>query len=185
MSDLIEHDIFGMVPRAKGINSKKKGDKNESNLTKWLTKWVGSKFYRVPRSGGLDWGFDVRGITGDVTTGDDSFILSVETKHYKNVSFGKGGKLRKNSIILNFWEQAVEDAERAARVPILFVRKNGMAKNTWVVYIADKNLKDIFEGVGCTPLSVGHGLYGYSSDDIINLCAYKILSNFVPYGNQD
>lgn len=129
---LIEHDLFGTNPRKKGINSKKKGNANELECAKFLKEWTGLEFNRVPQSGGLRWK-NSEGVTGDLVCEDRSFPFSVETKHYKDIKFDE--KLKGTSFVFKVWDKALRDAERATKHPLVILRKNGMAKGEYMVYI--------------------------------------------------
>jgi len=132
---LLEHDLFGTNPRKKGINSKKKGNANELECAKFLKEWTGLEFNRVPQSGGLRWK-NSEGVTGDLVCEDRSFPFSVETKHYKDIKFDE--KLKSTSFVFKVWDQALRDAERATKHPLVILRKNGMAKGDYMVYIHSK-----------------------------------------------
>lgn len=137
----IEHDIFGGKPKAKGINSKRKGNTNELALTKFLNLWTGLEFQRVPSSGGLGWTSSVQTV-GDVvcTTPDVVFPFTIETKHLKNIGLSsmKGIMLRSNSIIYTHWTQCIREGKAANKIPLFFVRDNGMKKNTWWVFMGER-----------------------------------------------
>lgn len=122
-----------------GVNSKSKGSKAERELTKWFKQWTGFEFSRVPASGGLRWKGLANATTGDIVCTDDRhgrrFILSVECKSYKDINFEHLILGNKSSKIMVFWNQALDDAKRGNKIPILFMRYNGMAKNTYFVII--------------------------------------------------
>ena len=126
------------------INGKKKGSKNERNLCKWWQSWSGIEFTRVPASGGLRWS-KTDNITGDLICADERhsrrFPFSIEAKSYKDFRFEHIILGNKNIKILEFWEQAKADAIRGNKVPILFMRYNGMAASTWFVIITENVYK--------------------------------------------
>jgi len=128
----IEHDLFGGSPKEEGINSQKKGSKNELAAANWCGLWFGGTFHRVPRSGGLHWK-NVNGITGDIISDDAKFPFCVETKFYKRVFVPL--YLRNNSIIYKFWEQVYHDADSIGAYPLLIVRENGMPKAEWYIFM--------------------------------------------------
>jgi hypothetical protein len=193
---LLEHDLFGTNPRKKGINSKKKGNANELECAKFLKEWTGLEFNRVPQSGGLRWK-NSEGVTGDLVCEDRSFPFSVETKHYKDIKFDE--KLKSTSFVFKVWDQALRDAERATKHPLVILRKNGMAKGDYMVYIHSelvakyvkefivletqeivlKGLKDItLEKL--TPISKGirskdDAIFGYSSKQFMEAFNYEKL----------
>lgn len=124
-------------------NGKKKGAKNERELCKWFKEWSGGlEFSRVPASGGLRWK-NTENITGDIICSDDRysrrFAFSVETKFHKEINFEHLILGNKKLKVIEFWEQALQDGIRGNKTPILFMRYNGMKKNTWLVIL---NLKD-------------------------------------------
>jgi hypothetical protein len=134
----IDTELFGVVHRAKKINSKVKGNRNELEVTKLLSDWTGHEFTRVPMSGGLRWK-NRMDICGDVINVDPgfSFPFSVEAKSYKNLGLpvGLGRTLRSNSIIYRFFDQCSSDAKASNKIPLLIVRENQMPKNQHYIFI--------------------------------------------------
>lgn len=120
-------------------NSKKKGNKAERELCKWFEQWTGYDFARIPASGGLRWKGLANATTGDIICTHDihgrRFLLSVESKSYKDINFEHLILGNKKNAVLQFWHQAKEDADRGGKVPLLFMRYNGMAKNTYFVVV--------------------------------------------------
>lgn len=168
----VEHDLLGKKRVSKGINSKDKGNRGEWAAAKWLTQWTGHKFARTPGSGGLRW-VDNDLVCGDLVCEEKNyyFPFTIEVKNYK--SFGLTSYLRKNSIIYKWWEQAKEDAERAEKIPLLLIRKNGMPKGEFylVMYLRMGNYVD------------GVDLPGAWGDDIMIFKGTDILefSNFTNF----
>lgn len=117
-------------------NSKKKGNKAERELCKWFQKWTGFPFTRVPASGGLRWK-NTNATAGDIICDDERhsrrFQFSVESKSYKDINFEHLLLGNKKIKILEFWQQACDDAKRSGKLPILFMRYNGMTKDTYFV----------------------------------------------------
>ncbi len=171
----ITHDLFGAVVKPDSINSKEKGDSNEREFAKYLKEWTGVPFCRVPRSGGLRWK-NTANVCGDVVCEDMDFKFrfAVETKSYKTITFSK--VIGKNNILLKFWRQAREDAERAEKEPMLSVRANGMPKSTWVIYFNFELPEMCFTSEG---LVDDEKIYGYSSEDILNTLTYKELIEYL------
>lgn len=113
------------------INSRKKGSRNERGIVKLMLDWTGYEFARTPQSGGLHW--KKKHTCGDVVCIDDvhgfKFPFSIEAKFHENLdllhliddTIGK----KSNKVIL-FWEQAEKDAKIYNRIPLLFMRRNGM-----------------------------------------------------------
>jgi Holliday junction resolvase len=120
------------------INSKQKGSKNERELCKLMQQWTGYDFARVPSSGGLRWK-DTDNTVGDLICTDKlhgrRFRFAIETKFYKDINFEHLILGNKTTKINQFWEQATEDGKRAKKEPILFMRYNGMPKQTWFVMV--------------------------------------------------
>ena len=118
------------------INSKSKGSKNERNLSKWWEGWSGLEFQRVPASGGLRWG-NTQNITGDIICSDERhsrrFPFSIEAKSVKDIRFEHYSLGLKTNKVDEFWGQAKADGERAGKIPILFMRYNGMPASNWLV----------------------------------------------------
>jgi hypothetical protein len=119
----VEEDLFGSGYQ-QPINQKVKGNKNELVVAKILTRWTGTEFVRVPRSGGLRWQ-NVMNICGDVLSTDPSFDFPfvIETKDLTNLHITS--KLRKNSFVYTAWEQVTRDSVRSSRFPVLLLRKTG------------------------------------------------------------
>lgn len=176
----IQVDLFGAPIRQETINSKKKGDSNEYAFSKWLKKWTGEKFTKVPSSGGMRWQNTVN-TCGDVVceNADFEFIFSVETKHYKEICFNR--TLKSNSKVAKFYRQAKDDAERASKLPLLALRKNGMPKNTWVLYFSFKlPNRPIYSS--CM-IEDGQEIFGYLSEYIIEKVSYKEVLSIVENGS--
>jgi Holliday junction resolvase len=118
------------------INSKNKGSTNERQVSKLFQDWTGYEFSRTPSSGGLNWG---RGdVSGDIICSDAKhsrfFQFSVECKFHKELDFRNlinGNKCE----IIKFWEQAVDDASRHKKLPLLLMRYNGLKKDFHYVAI--------------------------------------------------
>jgi len=119
----VEEDLFGSGYQ-QPINQKRKGNENELRACKLLTHWTGIEFSRIPMSGGLRWQ-NVMNICGDVIATDPSFYFPfiVETKDLTKLYITP--ELRKNSFIYTIWRQVIRDSARAARHPMLLLRKTG------------------------------------------------------------
>lgn len=131
----VAEDLFGGKSSQK-INSKRKGDRNELNVSHIITEWTGHEFERVPRSGGLHW--KNRGdVCGDVINTDREFHFpySIETKFYKNLGLKQSAPyIRVNSVIYRFMRQCTQDAISAGKKPFLMVRENGMDKDLYYIF---------------------------------------------------
>lgn len=123
------------------INSKKKGAKNEREICKVLQEWSGYEFSRVPQSGGLRWK-KTDNITGDIICSDPKgayrFNLSIEAKFHNDFRFEHILLPNAKVKILSFWEQALEDAARADREPMVWMRYNNMPKGLWFIILRTK-----------------------------------------------
>ena len=113
------------------INSRNKGSKNERDVAKLFQKWTGYEFARTPQSGGLHW--KKAHTTGDIVCIDElhgfRFAFSIECKFHSEIELlhlidGSIGK--KTNKVLEFWKQCQRDATVAKKLPVLFMRKNGM-----------------------------------------------------------
>ncbi len=112
------------------INSRKKGSKNERNLTKLFKTWCKKEFARTPSSGGLNW--KNSNAVGDIvcTTEGHFFPFAIEAKNHREINFQHLLYLD-TSDIMKFWEQCKGDADKGAqkKIPILFMRYNGMPRD--------------------------------------------------------
>ena len=165
----IEHDIFGFKPRREGINSKQKGNRNELEVCKWLEKWTGEPFTRVPSSGGMRWK-NAPNVCGDVVCEDIdfNFAFSVETKHLKKIPLE--GDLLERSKVFTIMQQAISDAERANKKPMLILRSNGMPKGKYIVFFQLEDVKllgmpELVSAGGSIELDIF--LHGYASDSLL------------------
>lgn len=172
----IAEDLLGLKERPKTINSKKKGNRSESVLADLLTKWTGVKFARVPSSGGLRW-VNAKNLIGDVTPSDLDFDFPfvVETKFYKHIEFKE--YMRENSKVFTFWQQVLDDSKRANKLPILFVRINGMPAKTFKVFVT----YDIANQLTLLGIELKHFAYngeyrlvGFDSTDLVAIPYEKV-----------
>lgn len=129
-------------------NGKRKGNKAERELCKWWKEWTSFEFTRVPASGGLRWKNFAKATSGDLICADERhgrrFLFSIESKAYKDINFEHLILGNKKSKIRDFWDQCKDDAKRANRFPILFMRYNGMSKNTYFVVMESKVFNLLF-----------------------------------------
>lgn len=116
------------------INSRNKGNRAERDLAKQIGEWTGKQFARVPSSGGLQWG--AAHAKGDITccTEGHYFPFCIEVKFHSEINLnefmvGRKGKPK----VLEFWEQCTRDAREAKKIPLLFMRYNGLPKGEWMV----------------------------------------------------
>lgn len=177
----IETDLFGYKVGQDLINSKKKGDNNERQATKWLYLWTGERFIRTPSSGGrrLE---NASNFCGDVVCENENFnfLFAVETKHLKKITFDP--ILRNNSAIFTIWEQARRDADRAGKLPMLMLRENGMSIGSYILFFSQQ----FYEGIKHQGLNVvskginkdGERIYGFTSEEVLEKINYKKLGSF-------
>lgn len=116
------------------INSRKKGAKGEKEASKLLEDWVGKKFARVPSSGGLQWQASMA--KGDIVCTEEGFFFPfcMEIKNYAELQF-QHLLMNSKSKIVEFWEQCKRDALIAKKVPMLWMRYNGLPKGLFFVVV--------------------------------------------------
>ena len=118
------------------VNSRAKGSKAERLLAKQLGDWTGLSFARTPSSGGLHWGKSFA--TGDIvcTTEGKYFPFSVEVKNYNELNVTElicSRRTKQDPKIVTFYKQCVRDAQEGKKIPLLFMKYNGLPKETWLV----------------------------------------------------
>lgn len=130
------------------MNSKRKGNKFERVVAKWLTEWTGYKFERN-RAGSGAWHSNKDSIS-DITCTDSKHAhrcrISVECKTYKDIKFEHVILGNKSCDILKFWQQATNDATRGNRVPFLCMRYNSMPKGDFF-FVFDHKYSEAFSEV--------------------------------------
>lgn len=165
------------------INSRSKGNKNERDVCKWFEEWTSYEFSRTPSSGGLHWG---RGDTvGDIVCTDKKhskyFRFAIECKFYKEIKFEHLINGNSNIDIIKFWEQAERDGKSGDKVPMVFMRYNGMKKNHNFVILSSDYFKVIENHIpneyGRLEVIKGnHKLVIFHSEDLLN-SEYKPIHN--------
>jgi len=107
------------------INSRSKGRRGEAKACDFFHEWSGMKFVRVPASGGLRWK-NTTNTTGDIIADEPNYVFpfSVEVKNMAEINF-QHLIYDVKSDIKKFWSQALSDAKRGKKVPILLMRQNG------------------------------------------------------------
>lgn len=175
----IEETLFGIRHKTQAINSKVKGNRNELNVTKLLSDWVGKEFTRVPMSGGLRWK-NREMVCGDVvcTDPDFKFIFSIETKFYKNLGLKYSDPyLRTNSMIYKFMAQCQRDAAAAGKYPFLMVRENGMPKDLYYVFLPATFIQytTLIEQIGARWITKDQSIIGFYSHTFFARITYKNL----------
>lgn len=122
-------------------NSRKKGSRNERSVAHILQNWSGYEFARTPQSGGLHW--KKSHTSGDIVCIDEKhgprFPFSIECKFHEELDIfpliqGLIGK--KSNKIMNFWLQSKKDAEEVGKIPLVFMRRNGMKKDLHFVMMS-------------------------------------------------
>ena len=179
MIEPIDTQLFGTVHRAKKINSKVKGNRNELTLTKILTDWTGHEFVRVPMSGGLRWK-DRSDICGDVISNDHDFDFpfSVETKHVKSLGLNllvNTTALRTNSVIFTYFAQCERDAKATNKIPMLIVRENGMKKGSYYVCLLLQFGEVLKMSNYIKPVFTGGLLCGFDSEEFFKRVSVNTL----------
>lgn len=118
-------------------NSKQKGNRYELKIAKEISKWWGADFHRVPASGGLGWGQDMR-VAGDIVAPPNvpfPFVLELKNRETGNWTL--------ESIMLNihdikhWWQQVVNDSRRVERVPCLIFTRNRAKDFIMIPYYED------------------------------------------------
>jgi hypothetical protein len=97
--------------------SKIKGSSYEAKIRDLLTKELSIEFKRMPLSGSLDY------LKGDLWTPHDTaaWPYCIECKHYAEVNWNSL-LTAKTSDLLNFWRQAVREAEVMKKKPLVIYR---------------------------------------------------------------
>jgi hypothetical protein len=97
--------------------SKIKGSSYEAKIRDLLTKELNMKFERMPLSGSLEY------LKGDLWTPHDTaaWPYCIEAKHYAEVNWNSL-LTAKTSDLLNFWRQAVREAEVMKKKPLVIYR---------------------------------------------------------------
>ena len=162
------------------VQSKRKGNKWERVVAKWLTTWSGYKFERN-RAGSGSW-WSNKDSVSDITCTDERHAhrckISVECKSYKDIRFEHVLLGNKNCDIIDFWEQASRDAKRAHKVPILCMRYNSMPKNEFF-FVISSDMANPFESaivethMTLTIKKTGQTLMVFMASDVLKLVDYK------------
>ena len=99
--------------------SKAKGSAYEQKIATRLTSEFDVEFRRVPLSGSIDY------LKGDIWTPHDTawWPYAIECKHYKDIEWNNL-LTSKTTDMLQFWRQAVREAEVMNKKPLLIFRWN-------------------------------------------------------------
>lgn len=133
------------------MNQKKKGNKNERVVANWWKEYTGREFQRTPSSGGLRWK-KADNIAGDIVCSEPNYIFpfSIEVKAHKVINFAHL-LYDVNSDIDQFWEQAKDDAKRAKKIPMLFMRYNRLPEGFYFIVWDRKFAKSLYAKIGKYP----------------------------------
>lgn len=153
-------------------NSKKKGSRNERSVSKLFAQWTGYEFARTPQSGGLHW--QKQNTVGDIVCIDDKhgrrFPFSVECKAHAELDLLHlidGTKGKKTNKVVHFWEQCLGDAEKVNKVPLLFMRRNGMKADTHFVVMPSNFFLLILVAINKNPYSGKYGYFHFISENYL------------------
>lgn len=161
------------------VNSKRKGNKFERTVAKWMSDWTGYKFGRTPYSGA---NHQSRDLASDVMCTDERHAhrckISVECKCYKDIKFEHILLGTKGSEVEKFWNQATNDALRSAKVPILIMRYNSMPSNEFFMAVGEDLAKEFIPFVKDTRymvFNIGNklNLYIFMASAVLNKVSYK------------
>tara|TARA_B100000073_G_C23478839_1_gene470661 strand:- start:80 stop:526 length:447 start_codon:yes stop_codon:yes gene_type:complete len=99
--------------------SKIKGSVYEAKIKRYLNSHFDIEFERMPLSGSIEY------LKGDLWTPHDTaaWPYCIECKHYKDIQWNNL-LTAKTTDLLNFWRQAVREAEVMRKEPLLIFRWN-------------------------------------------------------------
>ena len=99
--------------------SKIKGSAYEAKIKRYLNSQFDIEFERMPLSGSIEY------LKGDLWTPHDTaaWPYCIECKHYKDIQWNNL-LTAKTTDILQFWRQAVREAEVMRKEPLLIFRWN-------------------------------------------------------------
>ena len=97
--------------------SKIKGSAYEAKIKRYLNSHFDIEFERMPLSGSIEY------LKGDIWTPHDTaaWPYCIECKHYKDIQWNNL-LTAKTTDLLNFWRQAVREAEVMRKEPLLIFR---------------------------------------------------------------
>jgi len=137
---IIDGDL--LKPRKKKVNGKKKGNRNELELSKLLTSRFGKPFSRSVGSGNR-WSQTMLSeqakqvFSGDIVVPED-FGFAIESKGgYDSIDMSSVF-MRGNSELDGFLEQAMSDARRSGRKPMMCWKKT---RKPWLAFLITENLE--------------------------------------------
>ena len=99
--------------------SKIKGSAYEAKIKRYLNSHFDIEFERMPLIGSIEY------LKGDIWTPHDTaaWPYCIECKHYKDIQWNNL-LTAKTTDLLNFWRQAVREAEVMRKEPLLIFRWN-------------------------------------------------------------
>ena len=101
------------------VDSRQKGARAESALKKVLRDATGLNFQRTPGSGALN---ETHKLKGDIYIPNEKNNYCIEVKHYKDDHLTSKLLTSKNPQLIEWWKQAVRQAEQVDMKPILFFK---------------------------------------------------------------
>jgi len=162
----MKEKLLGGAGSKQKVNSKVKGNRNELEVAKALTRWTGVEFRRTPMSGAihvpLDW------LCGDVFCVDKNFDFpfSVETKHYRKVT---------NSLLHKWWDQTCDDAKRINKLPLLIYRSNNWPADTWDILLPISRFVATRAGLPSNSFGYDLKVSNVHSTYLFNIDYYKFI----------
>jgi Holliday junction resolvase len=134
-------DILKNIKKKK-INSKKKGNRTELELTKMLTNHFGKQFSRSVGSGNR-WGQVANlpshaktTLTGDICP-PEGFLWVIECKGGYEDKIDLNGTLEGCAQLDEFIQQSDDDADRSGRKPILIWKRS---RKPWLALVRETDL---------------------------------------------
>jgi hypothetical protein len=123
------------------INQRRKGKKGEQKAINFFKQWTGMDFKKSPASGGLR-GHVVEYTVGDIICVEKNYVfpISVECKFYADINFAHL-LYDVNSEIFKYWDQCLEDAERAEKFPLLMMRYNRLPADFFFIVMLYKDYR--------------------------------------------
>ena len=101
------------------VDSREKGARAETLARDALKKATGLGWERVPGSGALN---EKHGLKGDLYIPNEKNLFCVEVKSYKECHIDHTLITGKNPQLLEWWEQAIRQADQTNREPLLIFK---------------------------------------------------------------
>lgn len=146
-----------------GVNSRRKGANNERKIAALFTKWTGRTFAKTPASGGLQWKSAFS--KGDIVCTKEGhyFPFCIEAKFHIKIDFAHLMIPGVNCEIIDFWMQCQRDAKSCNKIPILFMRYNGLKADFHFVVVTQEYAKNIHGMLPKNMVSMRYENYGTSN----------------------